>query len=166
MQQVNVWWVFEFSVEISKEQSWVEKNRGRKRAFEKSNQKKSGNRHEHLRRYWSSSGNSSTPLSSYFSLQSDKIDIVRKLEEVKEEEIDNFGKEEENSLIEFIDAADKKNKAAKAQNQSTVPFLTKFNEILAVKNLFEREMAAVKTRITRAEEMHQLIKKSDLNSNS
>jgi len=39
-------------------------------------------------------------------------------------------------------------------------------KILAVKDLFEREMAAVKTRITRAEEMHQLIKKSDLNSNS
>ncbi|CBY32125.1 unnamed protein product [Oikopleura dioica] len=87
------------------------------------------------------------------ALQSDKIELERKLEEVKEEANDNFGQEEENCLIEFIDAADKKKKTAKAQNQT-------------VKDLFEREMAAVKTRITRAEEMHQLIKKSDLNSNS
>jgi len=87
------------------------------------------------------------------ALQSDKIELGRKLEEVKEEANDNFGQEEENCFIEFIDAADKKKKTAKAQNQT-------------VKDLFEREMAAVKTRITRAEEMHQLIKKSDLNSNS
>ena len=68
--------------------------------------------------------------------------------------------------MEFLQAADDKKKLAAAQNKSKTsifPNILNKNFQKGVRGIFEREMTAVQTRIKRAEEIHELIKKSDLN---
>ncbi|CAG5106839.1 Oidioi.mRNA.OKI2018_I69.chr1.g3023.t1.cds [Oikopleura dioica] len=79
------------------------------------------------------------------TLQSDRIDLERKLQDVKEnDENANYGDEEERTIIDFLESAnDKKNTAD-----------TQFK---IVQSIFEEEMSVIQTRVKRNEEIHEFI---------